>query len=488
MLYQLMRALLRSSASTTSSETEAHLVSWAAVCMCSATCVVYIVQPLRDAQALVFGKQHLPTLILLATVLSALTNPLVGWLFGDRKGRGGGKGGTTPALVTFYRFVGACLMGFYFARSAASAAGGGGGADAGAGGAAGDGDTPLTRAVAAVFFLFGSVSNILLMSLSWGHCSEVFDAEQAMRLFGVVAAACTAGQFVGSSAVVGAVHLAGGRDAPSFVLAAVLLELCAFAAKRMKHVAQCAAAEEQKEGLPASEVAALKPPSSMESGANAAATGGAAAASGWRKHLRGAELIARSPYLLAIFSYTGLYGGTGTLIYMEKLALMQSALGGGGARASFSAQLNLLVAVGTLTIQLIFSAKLVKWLGVRRTLLLLPLTTLVAAIGMARSAGVSLAFVAGIETLRKIANYAVTKPIREALFSVVTQDERYQCKSFIDTFSNRVGSSAAATLFALHSTAPLLYRGTFLGATIGWALTCSTLQREHAKRAEMQEC
>jgi AAA family ATP:ADP antiporter len=477
MLYRLMRALLRSSASTTSSEREVHLVSWAAVCMCSATCVVYIVQPLRDAQALVFGKQHLPTLILLATVLSALTNPLVGWLFGDRKGRGD-KGGTTPALVTFYRFVGACLMGFYFARSAASAAG--------AGGAAGDGDTPLTRAVAAVFFLFGSVSNILLMSLSWGHCSEVFDAEQAMRLFGVVAAACTAGQFVGSSAVVGAVHLAGGRDAPSFVLAAVLLELCAFAAKRMKHVALCAAAEDQKEGLPASEVAALKPPSSTESGADAAATGGAAAASGWRKHLRGAELIARSPYLLAIFSYTGLYGGTGTLIYMEKLALMQSALGGGGARASFSAQLNLLVAVGTLTIQLIFSAKLVKWLGVRRTLLLLPLTTLVAAIGMARSANVSLAFVAGIETLRKIANYAVTKPIREALFSVVTQDERYQCKSFIDTFSNRVGSSAAATLFALHNTAPLLYRGTFLGATIGWALTCSTLQREHSRRAEVQ--
>jgi ATP:ADP antiporter, AAA family len=474
MLYRLMRALLRSSASTTSSEREVHLVSWAAVCMCSATCVVYIVQPLRDAQALVFGKQHLPTLILLATVLSALTNPLVGWLFGDRKGRGD-KGGTTPALVTFYRFVGACLMGFYFARSAASAAG--------AGGAAGDGDTPLTRAVAAVFFLFGSVSNILLMSLSWGHCSEVFDAEQAMRLFGVVAAACTAGQFVGSSAVVGAVHLAGGRDAPSFVLAAVLLELCAFAAKRMKHVALCAAAEDQKEGRPASEVAALKPPSSTESGAD---TGGAAAASGWRKHLRGAELIARSPYLLAIFSYTGLYGGTGTLIYMEKLALMQSALGGGGARASFSAQLNLLVAVGTLTIQLIFSAKLVKWLGVRRTLLLLPLTTLVAAIGMARSANVSLAFVAGIETLRKIANYAVTKPIREALFSVVTQDERYQCKSFIDTFSNRVGSSAAATLFALHNTAPLLYRGTFLGATIGWALTCSTLQREHSRRAEVQ--
>ena len=177
---------------------------------------------------------------------------------------------------------------------------------------------------------------------------------------------------------------------------------------------------------------------------------------------------------------------TSVEFYMEKLALMEGALGGGGARSSFSAQLNLLVAVGTLAIQLLLSARLVKALGVRYTLLLLPLTTLIAALMLMRGAGASLAFIAGVETLRKITNYAVTKPVREALFSVVTRDERYQCKSFIDTFSNRVGSSAAAALFALRDVTPLLYHGSFLAATLGWALTCTTLQREHAQRAELQ--
>ena len=126
--------------------------------------------------------------------------------------------------------------------------------------------------------------------------------------------------------------------------------------------------------------------------------------------MRGVELLLQSGYLSRIFAYTALYGLTGTTIYLEKLALSTS-IRGAGARASFSAKLNLLVALGTLAIQLSLSARVVKALGVARTLQLLPAVTAVAVAAVAANTH-SLALVAGVEVVRKVANYAVTKPLR----------------------------------------------------------------------------
>ena len=92
-----------------------------------------------------------------------------------------------------------------------------------------------------------------------------------------------------------------------------------------------------------------------------------------------------------------------------------------------------------------------------------------------------------MEVVRKVANYAVTKPLREALFAVATVEERYQCKSLIDAFANRLGSSAAALLFASRAGHGLVYGAANAALTLLWGCLCSTLQQERERRAGSQQ-
>ena len=47
--------------------------------------------------------------------------------------------------------------------------------------------------------------------------------------------------------------------------------------------------------------------------------------------------------------------------------------------------------------------------------------------------------IAGFDVLRKTLNYAITRPSREILYTVVSRAEKYKAKSFIDTFVYRGG-------------------------------------------------
>lgn len=55
--------------------------------------------------------------------------------------------------------------------------------------------------------------------------------------------------------------------------------------------------------------------------------------------------------------------------------------------------------------------------------------------------------VAVSETIRKVVNYVVTRPGRELLFTVVSQDEKYKAKVCIDVIVQRLGDATAAGMF-----------------------------------------
>lgn len=59
--------------------------------------------------------------------------------------------------------------------------------------------------------------------------------------------------------------------------------------------------------------------------------------------------------------------------------------------------------------------------------------------------------VAITEAARKLLNYTLTRPGREMLFTVVTQEEKYKAKVTIDTVVQRLGDAAAAGVFRLFS-------------------------------------
>ena len=53
------------------------------------------------------------------------------------------------------------------------------------------------------------------------------------------------------------------------------------------------------------------------------------------------------------------------------------------------------------------------------------------------------------QVLRRAGNYAVARPARETLYTVVPREDKFKAKSFIDTFVYRSGDQIGAWSYAL---------------------------------------
>lgn len=53
------------------------------------------------------------------------------------------------------------------------------------------------------------------------------------------------------------------------------------------------------------------------------------------------------------------------------------------------------------------------------------------------------------QALRRASNFAVSRPAREVLFTVLRREDKYKAKSFIDTFVYRVGDQVGAWSYPL---------------------------------------
>jgi AAA family ATP:ADP antiporter len=95
-------------------------------------------------------------------------------------------------------------------------------------------------------------------------------------------------------------------------------------------------------------------------------------------------------------------------------------------------------------------------------LMLLPAVSVVGFLGIALWP--TLVVYVVFSVLRRVGEYALSKPSREVLFTVVSREEKYKAKNFIDTAISRGGDA---------STAWLITGVKALGATtthIAWAL------------------
>jgi len=61
----------------------------------------------------------------------------------------------------------------------------------------------------------------------------------------------------------------------------------------------------------------------------------------------------------------------------------------------------------------------------------------------------TLSAVVAFQLIRRAGNFAVARPTREVLFTVLPREDRYKAKSFIDTVVYRLGDQIGAWSFAL---------------------------------------
>jgi AAA family ATP:ADP antiporter len=310
-----------------------------------------------------------------------------------------------------------------------------------------------------VFFIWSSVFNLFVISVFWSLVNDVFRPSQSKRLFGVIAVGGTAGALTGSAITS---FLAAGLGAITLLLlSAVLLEVAARVSRYLSDVEQTLAmAAIADEALKKdADIRDLEVPeaSMVTDQVNAKQTeviGGGM--------LDGVRHVMRSPYLLGIAALMLFFTVVSTYLYFMQIAIVTEAIGDDrDARTQLFANRDLIVNAITLIVQMFLTGRILRWLGIGISLALLPVISFVG-FGLLAVAPV-LMVVIGFDVLRRAGNFAIQRPARESLYTVVSRTDKYKAKNFNDTFVYRVGDQLGAWSYTA-----MMYFG--LGLT-GLALT-----------------
>src|SRR3569623_2683195 len=95
---------------------------------------------------------------------------------------------------------------------------------------------------------------------------------------------------------------------------------------------------------------------------------------------------------------------------------------------------------------------------------------------------------AAVQGARRAIDYAIVRPARETLFTVVSREAKYKAKSVIETVVYRGGAAASGWLFALVAAAGIGFAGIaalFAPLTAGWLLQSRRLAAKQQKRAQL---
>jgi ATP:ADP antiporter, AAA family len=269
--------------------------------------------------------------------------------------------------------------------------------------------------VGRAFFIWTSVFNLFVVSVFWAFTVDVFTSDQGKRLFGFISVGGTLGAIVGAAITAGLVRKLGTVNL--LVISAVMLELSAQCVRFFPATDRRTRREIQKE----------------------APVGGGI----WA----GIVHNLHSPYLLGISSYMLLYSITSTLLYFQQAGIAAHAFSDRAARTAFFAQIDLVVNILTVLIQAFLTGRLLKWLGVGVTLAILPALSVIGftTMGVAPVLAVLVIFL----TVRRAGNFAIARPARETLFTVVSREDKYKAKNFIDTVVYRSGDQIGAWISPL---------------------------------------
>lgn len=386
----------------------------------------YMLRPVRDEMAIEGGVQHLPWMMTATFVTLLVATPVFG-LLSSRMTR-------VRLLLSVYGFFATHLVLFFVVMTSQW----------------------HPEWVARVFFVWLSVFNLFVVSVFWSFMADVFTPEQGARLFSVIAAGGSTGAIVGPLLTAGVTYV---MPIPLLMLfSALWLTACAICISRLDRWS--------RRQIPQ----------------GAGRSGGSLGGSMWA----GMKLAASSPYLLGICAYLFLLTMSATVLYLEQTAAISRAIPTPESRTRLFAGMDLTVNVLTFLTQLLVTNRLVLRFGLAAALLFLPLVSALGFLALAMSQILELFLL--FTVVRRVGEYAISKPAREVLFTVVSREEKYKAKNFIDTAVSRGGDAstgwAVSGIKALGATtahlAWMVVPAMLLWGWIGWFLAGreESLQRD----------
>jgi len=309
--------------------------------------------------------------------------------------------------------------------------------------------------VARVFFVWISVFSLFVVSVFWSFMADLFSSEQGKRLFAFIAAGGSAGALAGPALTIWLVEPLG--PANLLILAALLLEAAVLCVRRLERVAP-----ETETKFPEK--------------AGTVALGG-----GW---FDGIAMLLRSPYLAGIALWVTLLSVAGTFLYFQQANIVAAASDDPAIRTRMFASIDLAVGLLTIVVQFLATGRLIERFGIGAALAFLPL---VFAAGFAvLAAAPMLAVVIGFQALQRTANFAISNPAREMLFTVLARDEKYKAKNVIDIVVFRGADAVGGWLFDALRSLGMESRAISLVAiplAAAWLVLALALGRAQGRRA-----
>jgi len=316
-----------------------------------------------------------------------------------------------------------------------------------------------------VFYIWLGIVNMFLVSQFWAFANDLYTEGQGRRLFPMIGVGASLGAWVGAATVSPLVQRAGLSAYTLMLLGAgtILAALGLTIAANRRETQRTDPVGQQAEQVPLGKEG-------------------------------GFQLILKDRYLfwIAMLTVLNVVNSTGGFL-LDKLVVAEAAARFGtdaasqaqrlafttGFVGSFNATVNL---VGFL-VQLFVTSRVMRLMGVRGALFILPVLALVNYSVIAVAPILALVRIGKI--LENSTDYSIQNTIRPTLFLATTREAKYKAKTAIDTFFTRVGDLGYAGV---------VYAGTAFGAglsafawlnvgfTILWLFVAGRISREHRRK------
>lgn len=356
-----------------------------------------VLRPAREALGLRGGIDAVRWLFIGTALITLLVNPVFGMLVSRLR--------RFHFIAATYLFFISTLLVFYFVMMLAP--------------------DMIGIRTGQVFYVWFSVFNLFVTMVFWALMADRFSLEQGKRFFGFIAVGGTCGAIFGPWL---ASMLASPLGTPALLLVSCgFLLLALGAAWAISHLQPERSSQQRSRG---SEPSAIDEQELI---------GGSA----WE----GFRAVFRSRYLLGIAAYVVILAIMATFIYFTRLQMVAAIGDDLDLRTTIFARIDLITQLATLLMQALVAGHLMKRVGVHVTLALLPLTAALGFTGLALVG--SLAALIAFEAVFRAVQRAIMRPARETLYTVVSREDKYKSKAFIDTFVYRSGDVVGAQVEGL---------------------------------------